>query len=247
VGGAVDELIARMDALLAVLEADGDPARYFLGTYLRTTRAVQTALGSGLFEDPAWVAEWDVDFAGLYMDALEAHRRDPAAAPAPWREAFGARPALRPEGHVLLGINAHINFDLPQSLVRMITDAQFGDPAVLARRERDHERIDGVLASRVAAEDVELQRAGDRRTPMDRLLTAPNHIASRVFLREARRKVWANTTLLHRARVAGDGEYQQRLAELEALSAGRVADLLRPGPVLIRLAVPGFGVALAPA
>jgi hypothetical protein len=148
---------------------------------------------------------------------------------------------------VLLGINAHINFDLPQSLVRMITDAQFGDPAVLARRERDHERIDGVLASRVAAEDVELQRAGDRRTPMDRLLTAPNHIASRVFLREARRKVWANTTLLHRARVAGDGEYQQRLAELEALSAGRVADLLRPGPVLIRLAVHGFGVALAPA
>ena len=35
-----------------------------------------------------------------------------------------------------------------------------------------------------------------------------------------------------------------RLADLEAVSAERVADLLRPGPVLLRLAVHGFGVTL---
>jgi len=34
------------------------------------------------------------------------------------------------------------------------------------------------------------------------------------------------------------------VADLEAVSADRVADLLRPGPVLLRLAVHGFGVAL---
>jgi hypothetical protein len=247
VSEAVDGLIARMEAVLAVLEADGDPARFFLGTYLRITRAVRTAVADGRFEDSAWVAEWDVDFAGLYMDALEAYRRDPASAPAPWRQAFGAKATVRPQGHVLLGVNAHINFDLPQSLVRVIPGEEFADPRALARRERDHERIDGVLASRVAAEDTELQRVGDRRTPLDRVLTPLNHTASRMFLREARRKVWANTTVLHGARMAGDGEYRRRLAELEALSADRVADLLRPGPVLLRLAVNGFGVTLAPA
>ena len=242
--GTVDDLIARMDALLAAVEADGDPARFFLATYLRTTRAVRIALDRGLFEDPGWVAAWDVDFADLYLDALEAHRRDPATAPRPWREAFGARPALRPEAHVLLGVNAHINFDLPQSLVRVISAEEFRDPAVLARRERDHERIDRVLSDRVAAEDAELQKAGDPRTLVDRLMTTPNHIASRVFLREARRKVWANAAVLDRARLTGEDEYRRRLAELETLSAGRVADLLRPGPVLIRLAVRGFGVSL---
>jgi hypothetical protein len=246
VGGTVDELIARMVALLATLEADGDPGRFFLGTYLRITRAVQTALDDGRYEDPAWVAVWDVDFAGLYLDALEAYRRDPATAPAPWRHAFGASPTLRPEGHVLLGVNAHINLDLPQSLVRVIPSEEFADPAALARRRRDHERIDGVLAARVADEDVELQRAGDPRTSLDRMLAPLNHVATRTFLRESRRKVWVNTTVLHRARLAGDGEYQRRLAELEALSAGRVDDLLRPGPVLLRLAVRGFGVTLAP-
>jgi Family of unknown function (DUF5995) len=120
VSETVDELIARMVALLALLEVDGDPARFFLGTYLRITRAVGTAVADGLFEDPSWVARWDVDFAGFYLDALEAYRRDPATAPAPWREAFGAKATLPPQGHVLLGVNAHINFDLPQSLVRVI-------------------------------------------------------------------------------------------------------------------------------
>jgi hypothetical protein len=247
VGEAVDGLIARMAALQALLEDDGDPGRFFLGTYLRTTRAVRNALEGGLFEDPAWVEEWDVDFAGCYLDSLEAYRRDPGTAPAPWRRAFGARTTLRPEGHVLLGMNAHINYDLPQSLVRVIPGEEFADPEALARRERDHQRIDGVLASRVAAEDLELQRSGEQRTPLDRALAPLNHTASRVFLREARGKVWANTAVLHRALVAGDGEYRRRLAELEVLSAARVADLLRPGPVLLRLAVHGFGVTLAPA
>jgi hypothetical protein len=246
-GEDVDGLIARMQALLASLESEGGPGRFFLGTYLRITQAVRDALHDGLFEDPAWVARWDVDFAGLYLDALEAWRRDPATPPAPWRRAFGARPDLRPEGHVLLGVNAHINFDLPQSLVRVIPPAEFDDPVAFAGRERDHERIDGVLASRVATEDVELQRRGDRRTVIDRLLTPVNHAATGVFLREARRKVWANTAVLHRARVVGEEEYRRRRAELEALAEARVADLLRPGPVLLRLAVRGFGVTLAPA
>jgi len=246
-GETVDELIARMAALLEQLLADGDPGRFFLGTYLRITEAVRTALGDGLFEDPGWVAEWDVDFAGLYLDALEASRRDPATAPAPWRRAFGAAPSLRPEAHVLLGVNAHINFDLPRSLVRVIPVEEFADPLALALRERDHERIDGVLAGRVATEDVELQRAGDPRTVIDRVLTPVNHVATQLFLREARRKVWANTVVLHRARLAGDDEYRRRVAELEERSAARVADLLRPGPVLVRLAVRGFGVTLPPA
>ena len=240
----VDALAGRMGKLLAKLEDDGDPGRFFLGTYLRTTVAVGAALDRGLFEDPDWVTRWDVDFADLYLAALEAHRRDPASAAAPWRRAFGADPGLPPEAHVLLGMNAHINYDLPQSLIRMIDPADFASAPLLARRGRDHARIDDVLASRVGAEDVALQRAGGRRTRLDRVLTPANRRASRLFLRESRRKVWANTAVLHRARTDGPAAYARALADLEAASAQRVADLLRPGPVLLRLAVHGFGVTL---
>ena len=56
--------------------------------------------------------------------------------------------------------------------------------------------------------------------------------------------MWANTEALHQARLRGPGDYAVCLADLEAASADRVADLLRPGPVLLRLAVHGFGVTL---
>ena len=180
---AVAALVARMESLLAPLEEGRDPARFFLGTYLRTTRAVRAALAAGRFEDPSWVSAWDVDFACFYLDALELHRKAPEAVPAPWRLAFGADPGLPPEAHVLLGMNAHINYDLPQSLIAVIPPGDFGSPSLLDRRRRDHERIDDVLAARVGEEDLALQRVGGRRTALDRLLAPVNRQASRLFLR----------------------------------------------------------------
>ena len=130
-------------------------------------------------------------------------------------------------------------------MLAVIPDDGFADEVLLDRRRRDHERIDGVLSGRVAAEDRELAERS-RRTLLDRALTPLNRLSSERFLREARRKVWHNTAELQRARAAGDGGYEVRLAELELLSAARIADLLAPGPVLLRLAVGGFGVVLPP-
>jgi len=115
---------------------------------------------------------------------------------------------------------------------------------LLARRQRDHERIDGVLAARVSAEDEVLASSG--RSLVDRVLAPLNRLSSKRFLREARQKVWRNTWQLHEARLDGRDTYDRRLAELEVLSAARIADLLAPGQVLLRLAVAGFGVTLPP-
>src|SRR5664279_183287 len=40
--------------------------RIFAETYLRTTRAVGTAIDDARFADAAWVQRWDVVFAALY-------------------------------------------------------------------------------------------------------------------------------------------------------------------------------------
>jgi Family of unknown function (DUF5995) len=68
----IGALLRRMEGLLAPLEASGDPGRFFLATYLRTTRAVAEELARGGFRDPAWVERWDVACADLYLDAVEA-------------------------------------------------------------------------------------------------------------------------------------------------------------------------------
>jgi len=237
-GSPIADVVGRMQQRLDELPEEVAHRRYFLSTYLRTTQAVGKAIDDARFEDPDWVELWDVKFAELY---LQAHDAD--LAPRPWRLAFEASPDLPALGHVLLGINAHVNYDLPQALLEVISDEDFLDPALMNQRRRDHERIDGVLSARVAAEDEELAATGVR-SLLDRLLTPLNRLSSQRFLRESRQKVWHNTTELQRARVAGS--YEKRLAELEVLSAAKVADLLRPGQVLLRLAVTGFGVTLPP-
>jgi Family of unknown function (DUF5995) len=237
-------VVERMEHQLHELQDTEDTRRFFLGTYLRTTQAVVAEIGAGTFEDPAWVARWDVHFAGLYLDALATHSTDPERTPATWRAAFTADPALPPEAHVLLGMNAHINVDLPQALIAVIPPEDFTDAELLSSRRRDHQRVDQILAARVSAEDAELQRQGGRRTPLDRLMSPANRWAGRTFLREARRTVWRNTAILHRARDDGAGCYERRVAELDVAGAARVQELLRPGPVFLRLAVHGFGVPL---
>jgi len=239
----IEELIGRMAALLESLRAAGDPRRYFHATYQRTTIAVAEELQRGGFADPQWVERWDVAFADLYLDALQAalSGREPTR---PWAIAFGApadMPALR---HVLLGMNAHINYDLPQALLAVITDEQFDDPVLLARREADHRAIDTVLASRVAAEDDELTVISGPGSLLDRLLRPFNRLGTQRFLREAREKVWANAIALSRARRQGPEAYAKVLAQLEELSAAKVAALMAPGPVLLKLAATGFGVRL---
>jgi hypothetical protein len=246
-GGLTDEIeavAARLADRLYALPDDRAPRRVFLDTYRRTTLAVGAAVADGQFEDAAWVRAWDVAFAELYIDA---HDADLAArrVPRPWRLAFDAPAELPPLRHVLLGINAHVNYDLPQALLAVISDTDFADPLLIEARRRDHERIDAVLAQRVGAEDRELAAHGGKAL-LDRVLTPLNRLGSKRFLRESRTKVWHNTMELHRARVAGPDVYRVRLGELEVLAAARIADLVAPGQVLLRLAVAGFGVTLPP-
>ena len=239
----IEEFIARMAALLEPLESTGDKRRYFHATYQRTTIAVAEEIKRGGFADPGWVEEWDVAFAGLYLDALEADLAGKAPT-RPWAIAFGAPAGLPPLRHVLLGMNAHINFDLPQAIVAVITDEQFADAALVARREADHRAIDEVLASRVAAESEELAGLSGPAPLLDRLLAPLNRLGTQRFLREARQKVWANATALSRARRQGPDAYASVLAQLEELSAAKVTALQAPGQVVLKLAATGFGVRL---
>ncbi|WP_344060524.1 DUF5995 family protein [Terrabacter lapilli] len=199
---AMDERLERLGRLGSLTGADRSAQRDFLATYRRTTLAVGRAVEDARFEDPGWAERWDVVFADLYLEALDADLAGAGAVSRPWRLAFGVAAGLPALRNVLVGVNAHINYDLPQALLAVIDDADFEDPHLLARRRRDHERIDAVLAARVAAEDSELAtRSG--RTLLDRVLLPANRAASRRFLAEARRKVWHNTAELQRARLAG--------------------------------------------
>src|SRR5664279_6648776 len=122
---AIEEVARRLQDRADTLPVALEHRRVFLDTYRRTTLAVGVAVDEARFEDPDWVAVWDVRFAELYLDAHDADLAGERV-PRPWRLAFDAPadlPALR---HVLLGINAHVNYDLPQALLAVISVAEVG-------------------------------------------------------------------------------------------------------------------------
>jgi Family of unknown function (DUF5995) len=243
----IGELIALMEDMQARLDAGGDGRRHWHGVYRRGTIAVRDEIRRGGFLDAAWLERWDLVFADIYLEAME--RWDRGQAPSgPWQVAFEAvlDPAIPPLRHVLLGLNAHVNFDLPQALIGVISDEEFDDAQLMQRRFTDHKHVDDVLTVRVASEDREIAAAGrpGERRLADRLLVPLNRAGSKKFLKEARAKVYDNARLLSGARRQGPDELASRLTQLEELCRNRVADLRAPGQVLLKLARRGFGVAL---
>ena len=236
-----------MDALLATMPPDLAAQRTFLATYRRTTLAVGEQIAQGRFEDPDWVDRWDVVFADLYLGALEARARGQPRCRGRGGWPSTRRADLPPLRHVLLGINAHINYDLPQALLAVISPEDFAD-AVAA----------GPAAARPRADRRDPVRRGSRpRTPssprrrrctiLDRVLQPLNRAGLQAVPARGATEGLAQHRRAQRA--PGSAEPRRmptRLAELEVLSAAKIGDLLAPGQVLLRLAVAGFGVTLPP-
>ena len=225
--------------------APADDRRHFCGLYLRSTLAMQEELDRGGFADPDWVRRLTVAFATRYLDALAGSRAG-RPVPLPWRLALRDRPGTAPVRHQLVGLNAHLNFDLPQVLLDVLGDADLHDPAVRALRHEDFRHVDDVMLRRIPEESRRLRQLGGppARALLDRALHPLNLAATRRWLVTARRLVWCNAEELLAARAAGGTALPQRLADLERVCAAKVDDLLRPGPVLLRLGIGGFGVAL---
>ena len=66
---SVDDVIGTMQTIDAIC-SDGDGLKWFNWLYLGVTQAVGKRVLAGGFQDPAWMAALDVQFAGLYFAAL---------------------------------------------------------------------------------------------------------------------------------------------------------------------------------
>ena len=97
---------------------DEDGLKWFNWEYLQVTQAVETRVEAGGFNDPAWLAQLDVQFARLYFSALKSSLSGQAA-PGCWQVLFDSRnqDTTARIQFALAGINAHINRDLPEAIV----------------------------------------------------------------------------------------------------------------------------------
>ncbi|WP_345712328.1 DUF5995 family protein, partial [Kineococcus glutinatus] len=190
--GPLDELLRRFERAHDELGATDDE-RHFCGLYLRSTLAMRQELHDGGFRDGEWVARLTAAFAARYLDALAAWRAG-GPVPGPWRLALAERPGTPPLVHQLVGLNAHLNFDLPQVLLDVLSPADLADAARLALRHRDFHHVDEVMLRRIPEETRRLRALGDPVVggPLGHLLYPLNLLASRRWVAGARRLVWCN-------------------------------------------------------
>ncbi len=97
---------------------DADGLKWFNWLYLQVTQAVEARVAAGEFDDPAWLAQLDVQFARLYFSALQSSLTGEAT-PSCWQVLFDSRDhdAIARIQFALAGINAHINRDLSEAIV----------------------------------------------------------------------------------------------------------------------------------
>lgn len=109
----IDEVIARLDAVIDRARRENDRGGYFACLYRSVTVRVRDGIRANRFQDGARMERLDVIFANRYLEAEEAHRAGRPLTRS-WLAAFVAakRANLIILQHLLLGMNAHINLDL---------------------------------------------------------------------------------------------------------------------------------------
>ena len=206
----IDKVIREMDRRFRPLAERCDHDAIFALGYLRTTEEYRRSIQDPhFFQDTAFVNHEDAVFAAYYVEAFDAwHSGDRDRVPPAWQVAFRAadEKSLPASGNLVLGVNAHIQADLPFVLAGIGLVKPDG-----SSRKADHDKVNEFL-NRVTDDMIpEMARRfdptiddGDLPTFVDDVLTFQSIPAWReIAWRNAERLV-AAPDAASRARVAAD-------------------------------------------
>jgi Family of unknown function (DUF5995) len=190
----VDKTIREMTRRVDTLAASCDHNAIFSLTYLRVTEEYRRTIDTPFFDDTPFVNYEDGLFAHYYWAAYDAWAAGQIAqVPPAWRMAFGAAAdhAVSASGDLLLGINAHVQRDLPLVLYSIGLVAPDG-----TSRKPDHDRVN-IILNRVM-DDVlaEIARRFDPTIDDTNLPTSLDDTALFQVIAAWREKAWRNAEAL---------------------------------------------------
>lgn len=209
----VQATLAEMRKRLAAYDAVCDHRALFLRNYLTVTEHY-AALPPGFFDEDRHLAHEDAVFAQLYFDAVDAHEEGRMADLAPaWRIALDAAKsgATQGAGDLLMGINAHVQRDMPFMLAGLGLVAPDG-----SSRKPDHDRFNGPLNS--SYDDV-YRRGTEQDDPMLAFYDPPgtlDNAAAFQMIAAWREGVWRNAERLAFARTPAERAFVAQSIEAQA-------------------------------
>ncbi|MFL5937409.1 MAG: DUF5995 family protein [Gaiellaceae bacterium] len=197
----VDKTIREMKKRFDPLASACDHNAIFALVYLRVTEEYRRTIDAPFFDDTPFVNYEDGIFAHYYFAAYDAWANGQTAdVPPAWRIAFDAarNHQVSAIGDLLLGINAHVQRDLPFVLYRIGLVAPNG-----SSRKPDHDRVDEIL-NRVTDDVVaEIARRFDPTIDDNNLPGPVDDFTVFQLLVAWREAAWRNAEALAAAPTAG--------------------------------------------
>ena len=174
---------------------NNDGVKWFNRLYLRVTENVGAAVSTTQFGDPTFLAKLDVVFANLYFSALAAGLTNADAAPSAWRPLLQARNSsgIARLQFALAGMNAHINRDLPEGIVRAFLELG-GDVITDSVRENDFNSVNEILER--VEQEVKAEFMLGVLGAIDRLGGPMDDAVAMWNVRTARSAAWTNAQVM---------------------------------------------------
>jgi hypothetical protein len=205
--------------LRAAAFAAGDASGFFPALYSRVTERIGESIEAGAFQDGPGLDRFATQFASHYVAAAHDHLRAPQCWQASWN--VTADPRLLIVQHLLLGINAHVNYDLPRAVVEVADER--GD---LLSIRHDFDAVNDVLAATYVDVVKDLDRVSRWVNSAARL--GGGH-AFNFSLTLARARAWQAATAMYPLPAEGRRAYAEQLDRLVSVLAFMIT---RPSPLL---------------
>lgn len=216
----------RMLNQISTWEQHQDRRSIFLRCYQLMTDNMLSAIQAVEFSDPPWVSKLLHHFASYYFNALDAYESSSPATPTVWKQAFDAtrQAEVNVIQNLLLGMNAHINYDLVYTLVDMLQDEWSAlNPEQRSQRYTDHSHVNAIIHRTIDAVQDTIIEPQDRWLEIvDYLLGPADEWALSMLVRRWRDEVWDNAVLLLESPEPGVREQKTRQIESEALNRARI-------------------------
>jgi len=223
----IDDVLIELDQIILRARNERSRLGFFSSLYRNVTIKVKEGIAAGAFEDGARMEKLDVTFANGYLAALDAfHNGKPLRKC--WLVSFQMAAKWPPIilQHLLLGMNAHINFDLG------IAAATTCPRDELPSLKHDFNEINVILAGLVGQVQSEIDRVSPWIKILDHVDPKADQAIVNFSMEKARQAAWRAA---ERLAPVPPGRWEPQLAtlDLEVTLLGRL--VRRPIGKLINL------------
>ncbi|MCB9080941.1 MAG: hypothetical protein H6555_04440 [Lewinellaceae bacterium] len=223
-------VVQHMQVQIDQWASTGDPRATFLRCYALMTNNMLSAIEAGRFQDPAWVKQLLQHFAEYYFQALTQYEKDSPETPVVWRYTFNE--TCHAGHHVLqrllLGINAHINYDLTLCLWDILHNDWFTlSPGIQQQRFADHCLVNTIIAETIdIVQDTVIEVEDPRWSILDDLLGRLDERLLSALITHWRQQVWQQALQLIEAPTSEERQVLRQQLEKHALQRAQRICLL---------------------